>query len=160
MIELKPMTYSLAHLFYKDFAYDAALFPEGLPREPFRYTTNWVNTYCEKQRQRNRIHLAILRYNQPVGEILFKKIDPDRCSCVFSIHLQNDSVKNQGIGTEATKQALHYAFTVLQMNTVYADALISNRRSRHVLEKSGYQEICTDSTFCYYECKTIPLCPK
>ena len=64
--------------------------------------------------------------------------------------MKNDSVKNKGYGTKAVLLALKYAFEELLMENVYADALIKNNRSRHVLTKAGFQEIKTDDKYCYY----------
>lgn len=151
MITLEPMTNELAHLFYKEFTYDPATFSFQLPPKPYEYSAAWVDAYCRKQDVPDRVHLAIMQNSRPVGEILFKNLDHRNHSCVFSIHLQNDTVKNQGIGKSACIQALIYAFQTLQVNQVFADALLTNTRSRHVLESVGYQEIKRDKLFCYYQ---------
>lgn len=149
-ITLEPMTLELAHLFYRNFAYDPNTFVGTMADTPYVYAPEQVNTYCEKQCRLHRIHLGILADQQPVGEILFKNLNQERRSCVLSIHLQNDTVKNRGIGTEATRMALEYAFTVMKMKTVFADALIQNKRSCHVLTKVGFKKIDRDNEFCYF----------
>lgn len=151
MITLEPMTSKLAHLFYKEFTYDPATFSSQLPPKPFDYSVAWVDAYCRKQTAPDRVHLAIMQNHLPIGEILFKNLDRRNHSCVFSIHLKNDAVKNQGIGKNACTQALIYAFHTLQVKQVFADALLTNTRSRHVLESVGYQEIRRDELFCYYQ---------
>jgi RimJ/RimL family protein N-acetyltransferase len=70
----------------------------------------------------------------------------------MGISLMNDQYKNQGIGTAAEKQTLRYAFEQIGMETVYADALITNLRSRHVLEKVGFRETHANAQFAYYQC--------
>ena len=47
---------------------------------------------------------------------------------------------------------LKYAFNELGMKTVFADAIIKNTRSQHVLKKVGFLETHKDDTFIYYRC--------
>ena len=61
-------------------------------------------------------------------------------------------VKGLGYGTYAEKLALKYAFDVLGMAAVNADAVIKNTRSQHVLEKVGFQLIGEGDGFKYYQC--------
>ena len=85
-----------------------------------------------------------------MGEVGFKHIDCVKKECELTIHLQNDGVKNRGIGTAAERLALNYAFDVLGMEAVKADAVLKNRRSQRVLEKAGFTFIREDDTFRYY----------
>ena len=52
----------------------------------------------------------------------------------YSIHLQNDAVKNKGYGTQAERLAIAYAFDALGVDHILADSVEKNRRSQHVLE--------------------------
>ena len=79
-----------------------------------------------------------------------KAIDRNKRECTLSIHLQNDSVKGRGYGTQAERLAVRYAFEQLGMQAVNADAVISNTRSQHVLEKVGFQLVREDGAFRYY----------
>ena len=64
----------------------------------------------------------------------------------------NDSVKNKGYGTRAEILALEYVFDVLEIETVYADTILKNKRSQHVLEKVGFVKYRQDKSYCYYRC--------
>lgn len=64
----------------------------------------------------------------------------------------NDSYKNKGYGTAAERLILEYAFRELEMQTVFADALIGNQRSQRVLEKVGFIKTHQDDQFVYYRC--------
>ena len=88
----------------------------------------------------------------PIGEVILKNMDEANRCCVMRNHLQNDSVKNLGYGTQAEKLILAYAFEELEMLEVHADALLDNTRSQHVLEKVGFQYVRSDATFKYYRC--------
>ena len=87
---------------------------------------------------------------KPVGEIALKHMDEKIKQGELSIHLQNDTVKNKGYGTQAERLILEYAFQTLGMNAVIAGSVLKNTRSRHTLEKVGFQETERDETFVYY----------
>lgn len=78
--------------------------------------------------------------------------DPDLYQNKTRISMINDSFKNQGYGTATEKLILQYAFEQMGMQTVYADSLITNLRSQHVLQKVGFTEIRRDAQFVYYQC--------
>ena len=144
------MTHDLAQELFDGFQYDPDTFSELEQIPSFIYSEDWVNHHIEKQNQEDRKYLAIMVDGTPAGEIIFKNINAAAGCCTMSIHLKNDSVKNRGIGTAAEKLALQYVFEECKMNAVYADALIKNCRSRHVLEKIGFREYKRDTQFCYY----------
>ena len=75
----------------------------------------------------------------------------------MGIHLQNDSVKEKGYGTQAERLVLQYAFEELGMVAVNADAALKNTRSQHVLEKVGFRYTHEDDTFKYYRCENNKL---
>ena len=85
-----------------------------------------------------------------IGELQLKQIDRDRKECTLSIHMQNDSVKGKGYGTQAEKLAIKYAFEKLGMLAVNADAVLKNTRSQHVLEKVGFRFVKEEGIFRYY----------
>lgn len=150
-IRLCPVSIALLRDYYRDFSYDPTLFSPGMPCPVYEFSEQRVADYYEALcRKPDRVNFMILFGERPVGELSLKKIDREKRACTLSIHLQNDSVKNRGIGTEAEKQAVEYAFETLGMETVLADAVLTNRRSRHVLEKVGFCPIGEDETFAYY----------
>lgn len=65
-------------------------------------------------------------------------------------HMQNDSFKGKGYGTEAEKLAIKYAFDELGMVAVNADTAVKNTRSQHILEKIGFQFLKEEGDFRYY----------
>lgn len=71
--------------------------------------------------------------------------------CTLSIHMQNDTAKGKGYGTEAEKLAIKYAFEELGMKAVNADTVLKNTRSQHVMEKVGFKFIKEDGDFRYYK---------
>ena len=68
----------------------------------------------------------------------------------MGIALKNSRYKDHGIGTLAEKLVIRYVFDELDIPTLYADSIKSNLRSRHVLEKAGFNFIREDKDFMYY----------
>ena len=68
----------------------------------------------------------------------------------LSITLKNDGYKGRGIGTKALCDAVRYAFTELDLCEVFANALKTNVRSRHVLEKAGFTRVGENAEYVFY----------
>lgn len=155
MIELIEMTKQLARRFFNGFENDPDVYEDADRFTAYQYSAGAADAYWERQQRLGRIHLAVMQDDQPIGEIILKNLDHDNGCCTLSIHLKNDSVKNQGYGTRAEILALEFVFNKLEMETVYADALTKNVRSRHVLEKVGFLEIRRGDVYCYYKCSRV-----
>lgn len=151
-VALCEMTRERLHAFYRAYENDPALFMDMDRFEPFVYRPEWVNARFDAHRQQGRKMFAVMLGEWVIGELELKQIDREARTCVLGIALQNDAVKEKGYGTEAERQALCYAFDVLDMQTVYADAVHRNVRSQHVLEKVGFRFVREDGAFRYYEC--------
>lgn len=147
---LSDMTLELCHRFFESFTNDPAIFSSTQAYCEYQYSEEMVNAYWCKNQKADRIHLAILENYILVGEIILKKIDWSQMHCTLSIHLINDGVKNHGYGTEALRQVINYMRDHLKMKTVYADTIIHNIRSQHVLEKVGFTRIGQDAEFAYF----------
>lgn len=152
-VTLAPMTRPLCHEYFRGFENDPDIFMDMSLFAPYKYTPERVDRYFEKQQSPGRSMFIIMLDGKPVGEVGFKHIDHAKKECELTIHLQNDGVKNRGIGTAAERLALDYAFETLGMETVNADAVLKNRRSQHVLEKVGFTFVREDGTFRYYQCR-------
>ena len=152
-ITLLPMTIDICHSFYKEFVLDLDLFQDPKQYKPYVYEEAACNAYFERHRNMGRIHLAVMLQDQPIGEIVLKNIDHQQKCCTMGITMVNDIFKNKGYGTQAEILTLQYAFDNLGMDTVYADALIRNKRSQHVLEKAGFTETNRSDGFVYYQCR-------
>lgn len=130
-IRLCEMTKELARQYYKGFEMDPDLFMDMEKFRPYVYSAEKCDETVARYQRMGRVFLAIM---------------------TLGIHLQNDSVKNKGYGTQAEILALQYAFKEMKLNTVYADAIRKNKRSQHVLKKVGFVETRQDDTFIYYRC--------
>ena len=150
-VRLIAMTLERCHELYAHWQNDPAIYADASQYQPFRYDREWVERYYARQQAADRRYFAIMRNDTVIGEILLKRIDWQEKTCVMSIHLQNDDVKNRGYGTDAEKLAIKYAFEKMGMCAIYADAVIGNARSRHVLEKVGFEYYKEDGVFAYYK---------
>ena len=151
-VYITPMTKELARQYYREFVLDPDLFEDKSKYQPFEYHDDFSDKRVERYAEMGRIFMAVMLNRKPIGEIVLKNIDDDQKSCELGISMINDSYKNQGYGTAAEKQILEYAFKELEMKVVFADTLIDNQRSQHVLEKVGFIRTHQDDHFIYYRC--------
>ena len=84
-----------------------------------------------------------------VGELVIKNIEPGQCA-TMGLAMRNAQYKDRGFGTRAEQLAIRYVFEELDIPVLYADALITNTRSQHVLEKVGFRLIREEGNFRYY----------
>ena len=133
-VTICPMTREMCHEFYKGFQNDPAI---GHYYE-YVYTPEIADRYFDTNSVPERKMFAIVVDDRIVGECKLKEIDHNSKECSMGIHLQNDSVKEKGYGTQAERLVLRYAFEELGMLAVNADAALKNTRSQHVLEKVGF----------------------
>lgn len=150
MIELKKMTRELCHELYKGWSNDASIYMDMSLFKPYSYNKASIDRYFDSKNEPSRIIFAIMLDGKPIGELQLKQIDLEKAECTLSIHMQNDSVKDKGYGTQAERLAVKYAFDELGMVAVNADTIMKNTRSQHVLEKVGFHLIGEDGTFKYY----------
>ena len=149
---LFQMTRPLMRQFFQEFTYDPDTIDGEKPQEQYIYSQAKADAFFEKHDQPDQLHFAVMCGEEIVGSLYLKQISLSDRSCSMSIHMKNDSVKNRGYGTRAEQLALTYAFEKLRLETVYANALTKNARSRHVLEKVGFKEIRHDGHYSYYAC--------
>ena len=148
-ISLTPMTDDMYRRYFKEYENDPALFADKSRFEPYVYDAEKVERYIARQKNLGRVTLAIMYGEEIAGEIVFKNIEKGVCA-TMGLSLKNDSYKDRGIGTEAERQAIDYAFGVLDLPTLYADALKTNTRSIRVLTKVGFRFVREDELFAYY----------
>lgn len=148
-IELTPMTAEMYHLFFSEYENDPDLFLPGQEYVHYEYSVEKVVKYIQKQKDLNRIPLAIMCDDEIAGEILIKNIEAKK-SATMSIVLKNSKYKGHGIGTQAEQLAVQYVFGNLDIPMLYADTIKQNVRSQHVLEKVGFALVREDQEFKYY----------
>lgn len=151
-IRLCLMTKELARRYFKDFILDPVLFIDESKFQPYEYSPEKSDATVERYRQLGRIYFAVMLDGEPIGEIILKQIDYEKKHCTIGISMKSDEFKNKGYGTEAEILALDHIFETMQFESVYADTILKNVRSQHVLRKVGFREIRRDDAFIYYRC--------
>ena len=149
-IYLKEMTYEMYHMFFIEYVNDMDLYLDEKDFHEYVYTKERVDQYIQKQIEKKRIVLAIMYDDIIVGEIKIYDIK-DNVSATLGITMINDSYKGLGIGTKAELLAIDYVFYTLNIPVLYADSIITNTRSQHVLEKVGFKCIGQDEIKKYYK---------
>lgn len=149
-ISLRIMTRDLCHRLYSGWENDPSIYTDMKLFATYRYDENAVNEYFDAKQNPSRILFAIMKGENPIGELQLKQINRTNKECTLSIHLQNDSVKGKGYGTRAERLAIRYAFDVLGMVAVNADTIAKNARSQHVLEKVGFRFTKQENGLMYY----------
>lgn len=152
-IHLQEMTKELARRYFRQFEMDPALFADIRQFRPYVYSESACDETVERNKRLGRIYWAVMLDDEPIGELVLKNINLDEQHCTLGICMRSDAFKNKGYGTQAELLALDYAFNTMELSTVYADSLIGNTRSQHVLKKVGFQDTGRDANFIYYVCK-------
>lgn len=149
---LIPMTKALCRAYFQKFVHDPILFLDTSKFQPYVYSEEKCDALVERYAQLGRVYMAAMLDSEPIGEVILKNIDHEKRCCTLGIHMKNDAFKNKGYGTQAEILILKYAFYEMNMESVYADAILKNTRSQHVLEKVGFRETHQDDTFRFYRC--------
>ena len=148
-ITLKPMTAEMYHRYFREFENDPDLFFDRSKFVPYTYSPEAVDRYLQRQIEKGRINLAVLYGEEIIGEIVLKDVEPGKCATI-GMCMKNDTWKNRGFGAQAQRLAIRYVFDELHIPTLYADALSTNLRSQHVMEKVGFVFTHADDMFRYY----------
>ncbi len=150
-ITLVPMTKELAHRVFNGYQSDPADQPDGAEVLPFVYSSEWVESYFQKQERLGNILFAIMHEDTPIGELKLYNVSKRQKKCLVSVHIKHDRHKNMGFGKKALRKAMDYVKETLKMNTMEARVLLKNGRAMHVLKRLGFTESHRDSDTAYFE---------
>ena len=148
-VKLTMMSDEMYRSYFREYENDPDLNMSGQVYNHYEYSEEKVELYIQKQRDLRRVTLAIMCEENVVGEIIIKNIEEHK-RATMSISLKSPKYKNQGIGTAAERLAVEYVFCELDIPTLFADTLLTNTRSQHVLSKVGFVPIGQDKDYKYY----------
>lgn len=148
-VYLLPMTDEMYHEYFKEYQNDLDLYIDKSTYQTYTYEEEKVNRYIQRQIDLKRKVFAIMFYGEMVGEIVIKNI-VERESATLGLAMKNTKYKDRGFGTKAEQLAIQYVFNELDIPVLYADTILSNTRSQHVLEKVGFKFIKEEGEFRYY----------
>ncbi|WP_213001855.1 GNAT family N-acetyltransferase [Winogradskya consettensis] len=96
--------------------------------------------YAARNTQPDRLDLAIedRATGQWVGEVVLYEVDIRNANCTFRT-LIGPSGRDRGLGSEALRLLLPYAFTTLALHRIELHVFDFNPRARRVYEKAGFQ---------------------
>lgn len=148
-IYLLPMTAGMYREYFKEYQNDLDLYIDKEAYTTYVYDEEKVNKYIQRQTDLKRKVFAIMFGNEIVGELVIKNIEEHKCA-TLGLAMKNTTYKDRGFGTKAEQLAIDYVFHELDIPVLYADAILSNKRSQHVLEKVGFRLIKEEGDFRYY----------
>jgi RimJ/RimL family protein N-acetyltransferase len=95
--------------------------------------------YASRGDQDDRLDLAIVERatGEYAGEVVLNDLDRDNRSCGFRIGLR-PGFQDRGLGSEATRLVVDYAFQTLGLRRVSLEVYAFNPRARRVYEKAGF----------------------
>ncbi|GLV60932.1 acetyltransferase [Dictyobacter sp. S3.2.2.5] len=85
-------------------------------------------------------YFAINYEGRFVGFLQLARIDTDERRAAIGIIIGSKEHWGRGIGSTALRLVLDYAFTVKNLERVYAEVWGSNTRSQHLMERVGFQK--------------------
>jgi diamine N-acetyltransferase len=78
---------------------------------------------------------------RPIGVSMLLKIDPNHRTCEFGIYLGERDAWNCGLGTDATRLTLDYAFNALGLHNVLLRVAANNARAVTAYTRAGFRMI-------------------
>jgi RimJ/RimL family protein N-acetyltransferase len=143
-VTLSPMTAEMYHVFFQQYENDRDLYLDPDEFTEYSYSRERVDAYIRRQNDLHRLPFAIMCGGEMVGELkLYDIVEGE--SAVLGITMKNRTYKDQGFGTQAERLAVDFVFHQLDIPVLYADTVLTNTRSQHVLEKVGFQLIPADA---------------
>ena len=144
------MTAGMYHEFFKEYENDRDLYLDKNDYFEYIYEKSKVDAYIQKQIDLNRKPFAIMYGDEMVGELKIYDIVIAK-SAFLGITMKNAKYKDRGFGTRAEQLAIEFVFHQLDIPVLYADSILTNTRSQHVLEKVGFQFVYADEERKHYQ---------
>ena len=148
-ITLQPMTPEMYHAFFREYRNDPDLYLDKTNFVEYEYEKEKVDAYIRRQQEMKRLPFAIVYGEEMVGELKIYDILEGQ-SAALGITMKNAAYKDKGFGTRAEQLAVRFVFEELDIPVLYADSILTNTRSQHVLEKVGFQFLYADAERKHY----------
>lgn len=149
-ITLKPMTTEMYHAFFQEYENDMDLYLDKNDFSEYIYERSKTDAYIQRQIDLNRRPFAIMYGDEIIGELKIYDIVSGK-SARLGITMKNRDCKDRGFGTRAEQLAVEYVFDQLDIPVLYADCILTNTRSQHVLEKVGFRFLHADEQRKHYQ---------
>jgi RimJ/RimL family protein N-acetyltransferase len=101
---------------------------------------NLQRWYASRAEHDDRIDLSIIERATGAwaGEVVLNELNVGNESCGFRIALQGPRFYGRGLGTEATRLIIDYAFATVGVHRIELQVYDFNPRARHVYERVGF----------------------
>jgi RimJ/RimL family protein N-acetyltransferase len=106
------------------------------------FTLEQVRAHCAGLEDRSdRVDLAIRdpADDRWLGEVVLMDVDPANRSAAFRIALAREALTGRGLGREAARLLLAWAFDHLRLHRVSLEVYAFNARAIHVYEALGFR---------------------
>lgn len=100
---------------------------------------NWIRTQIDTGCVVQFV-ICMRDFDRPVGSVYFRDIDREHHKAEYGIFLGERDALGKGIGTEAAKLAISYAFSKLGLHRIMLRVLDNNPRAKRSYEKAGFTE--------------------
>jgi RimJ/RimL family protein N-acetyltransferase len=112
----------------------AVVAPMSLPMEEA-----WFERTVEAQgRDGYHFTVCLLEGDRPIGTIGLEDLDLRNGSAGLGISIGDPADTNRGLGTDALRALLDWAFGMLRLERVWLDVYATNPRARAVYERVGF----------------------
>ena len=106
------------------------LFRQKLTREAH---LNWLH-----QKEAYQFIILDASDDKPLGSVYLRDFDSANRKAEFGIYLGEESARGKGVGTEAARLILSFAFERLELNRVFLRVISTNLRAIRSYEKAGF----------------------
>jgi len=113
---------------------------------PFKYNREQISRsylYNHGGYRQDYVHFGVFLNQKPVGSLQLKRMNQQNHTCEFGIILQNDEIKDRGIGTASIRRLMELAREQYGINIMIGDTMGRNKRMIHVFEKLGFELVET-----------------
>lgn len=106
-----------------------------------KFTNEMHNNWMDTEVATGEVVQFIIRVketNEPIGSVYFRDIDNEKKEAEYGIFIGEDEARGKGYGTEAAKLALEYAFTKLNLKTIFLRVFADNKGAIKSYENAGF----------------------
>jgi len=140
-LEVRTFTEEEYHDFFRHYIPDPVT-----DSSPFKYNREQISRsylYNHGGYRQDYVHFGVFLNQKPVGSLQLKRMNQQNHTCEFGIILQNDEIKDRGIGTASIRRLMELAREQYGINIMIGDTMGRNKRMIHVFEKLGFELVET-----------------
>lgn len=102
--------------------------------------TQWIEGQFGNHPEIRRGIITLKHDNQAIGTVILSNIDQKNGTAEIHIKISKDGYRGKGLGADAIRTVVQYAFNEMRLNCIYALILANNETSRKLFEKCGFMQ--------------------